>query len=187
MPSEERCVFVFSQALKKAVYKPGAFYKGLLLPLCASGTCTVREAVIWSSLLARISIPVLHSSVAILKIAEMPYSGTNRCGEREMQELRCRRVVCRAQAWQGAGVFAMHPGDACMRTQWQVRALFSATKPVLPLGSGQFRCICVDRGFVEQTQQTIVLHKICSRDVMFRCFQGVSSGFEAVARMSGLP
>lgn len=72
-----RMHFAYFQACKKAVYKPGAFYKGLMLPLCASGTCTVREAVIWSSLLARISIPVLHSSVAILKIAEMPYSGTN--------------------------------------------------------------------------------------------------------------
>ena len=60
------------------MYKPGAFYKGLLLPLCSSGTCTVREAVIWSSLLARVSIPVLHSSVAILKLAEMKYTGTNR-------------------------------------------------------------------------------------------------------------
>jgi essential nuclear protein 1 len=68
------------QALKKATYKPGAFYKGLLLPLCQAGDCTVREAVIWSSLLARVSIPVLHSAVAILKIAELKYSGTNRHG-----------------------------------------------------------------------------------------------------------
>eukprot|EP00959_Pyramimonas_sp_CCMP1952_P181417 3793352-Pyramimonas_sp.AAC.1 len=73
----KRLHFALFQALKKSVYKPGAFYKGLLLPLCASGTCTVREAVIWSSLLARVSIPVLHSSVAIMKIAEMPYTGVN--------------------------------------------------------------------------------------------------------------
>jgi hypothetical protein len=70
---------IHTQALKKATYKPGAFYKGLLLPLCVAGDCTVREAVIWSSLLARVSIPVLHSAVAILKIAELKYSGTNRC------------------------------------------------------------------------------------------------------------
>ena len=38
--------FALFQALKKAAYKPGAFFKGLLLPLCQSGTCTVLEAVI---------------------------------------------------------------------------------------------------------------------------------------------
>lgn len=70
--------FALYQALKKAVYKPAAFYKGILLPLCASGTCTLREAVIVGSVLQKVSIPVLHSSVALLKIAQMPYSGTNR-------------------------------------------------------------------------------------------------------------
>jgi len=73
----KRLHFALFQALKKSVYKPGAFYKGLMLPLCASGNCTVREAVIWSSLLARVSIPVLHSSVAVMKVAEMSYSGVN--------------------------------------------------------------------------------------------------------------
>lgn len=37
--------------------------------------CTLREAIIISSVLARTSIPVLHSSAAMLKIAEMNYSG----------------------------------------------------------------------------------------------------------------
>ena len=33
-------------ALKKALFKPAAFYKGLLLPLALSNTCTLREATI---------------------------------------------------------------------------------------------------------------------------------------------
>ena len=37
----------------------------------------MREAVILASILSRCSIPVLHSSAAMLKIAEMPYSGPN--------------------------------------------------------------------------------------------------------------
>ena len=54
--------FAMFQALKKAMFKPAAFYKGILIPLCQSGTCTVREAVIFSSVLKRVSIPALHSS-----------------------------------------------------------------------------------------------------------------------------
>jgi essential nuclear protein 1 len=72
-----RLHFALFQALKKATYKPGAFYKGLLLPLCASGSCTLREAVIFTSVLRRSSIPVMHSAAALLRIAEMPYSGVN--------------------------------------------------------------------------------------------------------------
>lgn len=64
-------------ALKKALFKPAAFFKGIVLPLCESGTCTLREAVILSSVLAKTSIPMLHSSAALLKIAEMEYSGAN--------------------------------------------------------------------------------------------------------------
>ena len=64
-------------ALRKALYKPAAFFKGILLPLCESGTCTLREALIISSVISKTSIPVLHSSAALLKIAEMEYSGAN--------------------------------------------------------------------------------------------------------------
>ncbi|BDA46830.1 Bystin [Coccomyxa sp. Obi] len=65
------------QALKKAAYKPDAFYKGLLLPLCQSGTCTLREAVILSSVLTRVSLPMLHSAAALARLAGMAYSGVN--------------------------------------------------------------------------------------------------------------
>ena len=59
------------QALKKALYKPAAFFKGFLFPLVGSGTCTLREAHIVSSVLARVSIPVLHSAAALLRLCDI--------------------------------------------------------------------------------------------------------------------
>lgn len=73
----KRLNFHLYMALKKALYKPAAFFKGILLPICESGTCTLREALIISSVLVKVSIPMLHSGAAILKIAEMDYSGAN--------------------------------------------------------------------------------------------------------------
>jgi essential nuclear protein 1 len=63
-------------ALKKALYKPAAFFKGVLLPLGDGGT-TLREALIVSSVLAKVSVPMLHSAVAILKLAELDFCGAN--------------------------------------------------------------------------------------------------------------
>lgn len=59
------------KALKKALYKPAAFFKGFLFPLVSSGTCTLREAHIVSSVLVRVSIPVLHSAAALLRLTEI--------------------------------------------------------------------------------------------------------------------
>ena len=58
-------------ALKKALYKPAALFKGLLFPLLSSGTCTLREAHIISSVLARVSVPVLHSAAALSRCCEI--------------------------------------------------------------------------------------------------------------------
>jgi len=69
--------FHLYQALRKALFKPGAFFKGFLLPLCEERTCTLREAIIIGSVLSKNSIPVLHSCAAMMKIAEMEYSGGN--------------------------------------------------------------------------------------------------------------
>eukprot|EP01038_Epipyxis_sp_PR26KG_P012166 gene12166-16293_t len=63
-------------ALKKALFKPAAFYKGLLLPLAQSRTCTLREATIIGSVLMKVSIPSNHSAAVLLRLAEMPYSGS---------------------------------------------------------------------------------------------------------------
>ena len=70
--SNRKLNYHYYAALKKAVYKPAAFFKGILLPLCADGSnCTLREAVIISSVLQRVSIPVHHSAVALHKLAMM--------------------------------------------------------------------------------------------------------------------
>ncbi|ANB12960.1 Enp1p [Sugiyamaella lignohabitans] len=65
------------RALKKALYKPAAFFKGFLFPLCESGTCTLKEAVIAGSILSKVSVPALHSAAALLRLADMEYSGPN--------------------------------------------------------------------------------------------------------------
>ncbi|KAG8639553.1 hypothetical protein MANES_14G152600v8 [Manihot esculenta] len=72
----KRLHFALYQALKKSLYKPAAFNKGILFPLCKSGTCNLREAVIVGSIIQKVSIPMLHSSAALLKLAEMEYCGT---------------------------------------------------------------------------------------------------------------
>uniref|UniRef100_A0A1A9WAV6 Bystin n=1 Tax=Glossina brevipalpis TaxID=37001 RepID=A0A1A9WAV6_9MUSC len=64
-------------ALKRALFKPAAFMKGIILPLLEAGDCTLREAIIIGSVIARNSIPVLHSSACLLKIYEMGYTGAN--------------------------------------------------------------------------------------------------------------
>ena len=58
-------------ALKKALYKPAAFFKGFLFPLVGSGTCTLREAHIISSVLVKMKVPVLHSAAALLRLTEI--------------------------------------------------------------------------------------------------------------------
>ncbi|KAJ5152814.1 uncharacterized protein N7482_009292 [Penicillium canariense] len=58
-------------ALRKALYKPACFFKGLLFPLVSSGTCSLREAHIISSVIARVSIPVLHSAAALLRMCDL--------------------------------------------------------------------------------------------------------------------
>ncbi|MCO5596158.1 hypothetical protein L7F22_050218 [Adiantum nelumboides] len=62
------------EAIKKALFKPAAFFKGVLFPLCETG-CTLKEAAIISSVLTRVSIPILHSAAALLRLAEMHYAG----------------------------------------------------------------------------------------------------------------
>ncbi|KAJ5550737.1 hypothetical protein N7535_001320 [Penicillium sp. DV-2018c] len=58
-------------ALRKALYKPACFFKGLLFPLVSTGTCTLREAHIVSSVIARVSVPVLHSAAALLRMCDL--------------------------------------------------------------------------------------------------------------------
>ncbi|RDB20496.1 Uncharacterized protein C13G1.09 [Hypsizygus marmoreus] len=66
----------YYESLKRALYKPGAFFKGIIFPMLDQG-CTLKEAAIVASILSRTKIPVLHASAALLRIAEMEYSGPN--------------------------------------------------------------------------------------------------------------
>jgi essential nuclear protein 1 len=68
--------FHLYMALKKALYKPAAWYKGILLPLAEAGDCTLVEAHIVASVLRRVSVPALPSAVALLQLARMPYNGS---------------------------------------------------------------------------------------------------------------
>jgi len=61
-------------ATKKTIFKPAAFFSGILFPLAEDG-CTAREAVIMSGILKKCSIPAMHSAVALLKLAKLRYSG----------------------------------------------------------------------------------------------------------------
>lgn len=63
-------------ALKAAFYRPSAFFKGFLFPLVQS-SCTLREAHIISSVLAKIKIPVLHSAAALLRLCEISAEQTS--------------------------------------------------------------------------------------------------------------
>lgn len=58
-------------SLKKGLYKPAAFFKGFLFQLIGSGTCTLREAHIISAVLARVSVPALHSAAAIKGLCDI--------------------------------------------------------------------------------------------------------------------
>ncbi|ODO05205.1 essential nuclear protein 1 [Cryptococcus wingfieldii CBS 7118] len=64
------------EALKKGLYKPAAWFKGVLFPLCET-SCTLKEAAIFASVLSKVSVPVLHSAAALLRLASMDYAGPN--------------------------------------------------------------------------------------------------------------
>ncbi len=58
-------------ALKKALFKPAAFFRGILLPLAEGGDCTLREAAVVGAALAKMTVPAIHSSAALLKLCKV--------------------------------------------------------------------------------------------------------------------
>ncbi|KAL8139192.1 hypothetical protein V2J09_005193 [Rumex salicifolius] len=74
--NNRRLHFALYQSVIKSMYKPAAFNKGILFPLCESRTCSLREAVIIGSIIEKKSLPALHASVTLLKLASMDYCGT---------------------------------------------------------------------------------------------------------------
>uniref|UniRef100_M4C6D9 Bystin n=1 Tax=Hyaloperonospora arabidopsidis (strain Emoy2) TaxID=559515 RepID=M4C6D9_HYAAE len=73
----KRLNFHLYMALKKALYKPQAFFKGIVIPLCESRNCTQREAAIIGSVLSKVSVPVIQSAATLMKLASMEYAGGN--------------------------------------------------------------------------------------------------------------
>lgn len=82
----------YYEALKRALYKPGAFFKGIVFPMLEvdpsyprlisvysldifQSGCTLKEAAIIASIIAKKKVPVLHSAAALLRIAQMDYAG----------------------------------------------------------------------------------------------------------------
>lgn len=58
-------------AVKKAMFKVGAFFKGFLLPLAENAS--TREAIIIGSILQKMSISVMHVAAALMKMTTYSY------------------------------------------------------------------------------------------------------------------
>ncbi|EFA85922.1 bystin [Heterostelium album PN500] len=56
-----------------SLYRPNAFYKAIFLPLAEGGDCTLLEAKIIASVVAKVSIPVNHSAAALIKLASLDH------------------------------------------------------------------------------------------------------------------
>jgi len=61
----------YYKSLKKALFKPSAFFKGIVIPISVNASS--KEAAIIGSILKKCSIPVLHSSAAIMLLAQTGY------------------------------------------------------------------------------------------------------------------
>ena len=59
----------YYNCLKKALFKPSAFFKGIILPM--SKTLTTKEASIIGSILRKCSIPSNHASASIVKLTQI--------------------------------------------------------------------------------------------------------------------
>ncbi|KAK7089691.1 bystin-like [Littorina saxatilis] len=90
----KRLNFHLMMALKKSLFKPSAFFKGILLPLCESGDCTLREATIVSSVLREHSVPIQHAGAAIDRIATMDYNGANSIFLRTLLDKKYALAYC---------------------------------------------------------------------------------------------
>lgn len=66
--------FHLYQSVRKALFKSQAFMRGFFLPLCMD-ECRAREALILGGIIAKNSIPIIQSALAIYKILDLEYSG----------------------------------------------------------------------------------------------------------------
>ena len=56
--------------MKKALYKTNAWFKGVMFQFCAKNVLS-REISVIESLLSKMTIPVISSSVALIKLSEL--------------------------------------------------------------------------------------------------------------------
>lgn len=61
--------------MKKAIYKPAAFFKGIIFPVVHDPQTTLKEANVYCSVISGTSIPNLHAAAALMKISTGEYSG----------------------------------------------------------------------------------------------------------------
>lgn len=61
--------------MKKAIYKPAAFFKGIIFPVVQDPLTTLKEASVYCSVISNTSIPALHAAAALMKISTGEYSG----------------------------------------------------------------------------------------------------------------
>ena len=59
----------YYNCLKKSLFKPAAFFKGLIFPL--SKSLSEKEATIIGSIIRRCSIPMVHAGAAMMKLIEL--------------------------------------------------------------------------------------------------------------------
>lgn len=64
----------YYNSMKKAIYRPGAFYKGLIIPLYREKTLTLKKASVIASILSKCTIPVLPSSAAIMIMCKSKFT-----------------------------------------------------------------------------------------------------------------
>ncbi|KAF2752600.1 Bystin-domain-containing protein, partial [Pseudovirgaria hyperparasitica] len=57
-------------AVKRSMYKPSAFFKGILFPMLTSAP-TQKEARTMASIMSRVKIPVLHSAAALNRLCDI--------------------------------------------------------------------------------------------------------------------
>ncbi|SCU69166.1 essential nuclear protein 1, putative [Trypanosoma equiperdum] len=75
MSAEKKLHPALYMAIRKALFKPVAFYKGFILPLAADDECTLKEALVVASVLQRMHLPPVPTAVTIVKLAQQPFSG----------------------------------------------------------------------------------------------------------------
>ena len=108
-------------AVKKAIYKPAAFFKGLLLPL-AESACTLKEALIVGSVMSKVSIPMMHSAAAMLKLTQLPYSG----GTSIFLTVLMNKSIVFLQAWMPSPLIASFQHETCFACGHQSLLVFAA-------------------------------------------------------------